>query len=193
MILNDTPPHLAVVSVPTTRAEGMTMCALIAAISIIALVLLTVACQGDAGPPGPQGPAGAPGPAGPPGPAGDIASGPPKWEPTEYTKYFVKAAISKYDSDGLDATVAYYNTEESIDGQWYMFILDQHNMMLAHAANPDLVGRPASEAVGPNNYPAGEAVVGLPTRMAPGSVTPLRTRPRVPSKPSIPGWSNMTA
>ncbi len=157
---------------------------LVAAIVIIALLLLGVACQGDAGPAGeqgPPGPAGDPGPAGPTGPAGDLASldqaaiaearidaatespasVPPKWEPDEYTKYFVKEAISKYQSEGLDATVAYYNTSESIDGQWYVFIVDQADMVLAHAANPDLVGQPASAAVGPNNYPAGEAVVAV--------------------------------
>ena len=89
------------------------------------------------------------------------ASAPPKWEPAEYTRYFVWEAIRRYDSEGLDATVAYYNTQESVDGQWYMFILDQDDIMLAHAANPDLVGRPASAAVGPNRYPAGEAVVAV--------------------------------
>ena len=82
-------------------------------------------------------------------------------EPDEYTQYFVKQAISRYESEGLDATVAYYNTRESVDGQWYVFILDQNDMMLAHAPNPDLVGRPASYAVGPNNFPAGEAVVAV--------------------------------
>ncbi len=94
--------------------------------------------------------------------AGDSAaraSAPPKWEAAEYTKHFVKTAIIKYDAEGLDATVDYYNTKESVDGQWYMLIFDQDDMMLAHAANPDLVGHPASVAVGPNNYPAGEAVV----------------------------------
>ena len=89
------------------------------------------------------------------------ASAPPKWEPAEYTRYFVREAIRRYDSEGLDATVAYYNTQESVDGQWYMFILDQDDITLAHAANPDLVGRPASAAVGPNMYPAGEAVVAV--------------------------------
>ena len=89
------------------------------------------------------------------------ASVPPKWEPDDYTKYIVKAAISKYDSEGLDATVAHYNTRESIDGQWYMFILDQDDIILAHAANPDFVGRPASAVVGPNNYPTAEAVVAV--------------------------------
>ena len=94
--------------------------------------------------------------------AGDSAaraSAPPKWEAAEYTKHFVKTAIIKYDAEGLDATVDYYNTKESVDGQWYMLIFDQDDMMLAHAANPDLVGHPASVSVGPNNYPAGEAVV----------------------------------
>ncbi len=42
-----------------------------------------------------------------------------------------------------------------------MFILDQDDIMLAHVANPDLVGRPSSAAVAPNNYPAGEAVVAV--------------------------------
>ncbi len=73
-----------------------------------------------------------------------------------------------------------------------MFILDQDDMMLAHAANPDLVGRPASAAVGPNNYPAGEAVVAVAdedgawlrytfTNQASGAV-----------ETHIPGWSNTT-
>ena len=70
---------------------------------------------------------------------------PPKWEPAEYTQYFVKEAISRYDAEGLDATLAWYNTEESIDGQWYMFILDQNDIMLAHAANTALIDRPAPQ------------------------------------------------
>ena len=78
--------------------------------------------------------------------------------PAEYTQYLVKAAIKRYEAEGLDTTVAYYNTPESIDGQWYVFIGDQDDMMLAHAANPDLVGRPFSYATGPNEYPAGLAV-----------------------------------
>ena len=46
------------------------------------------------------------------------ASAPPKWLPASYTKYFVREAIRRYESDGLDSTVAYYNTGESVDGQW---------------------------------------------------------------------------
>ena len=144
--------------------------------------------QGQAGAAGPPGPAGSQGPMGARGPAGEIgaldeaaiasimerfkesskadspaakprAAAPPRWEQPEYTRHLVKQAIKKYDAEGLDATVAHYNTKESIDGQWYVFIYDQAaDTMLAHAANPDLVGKPASYAVGPNNYPAGEAL-----------------------------------
>ena len=91
---------------------------------------------------------------------GKMALAPRRSSPSEYTQYLVKNAISKYDSEGLDATLAYYNTKESIDGQWYVFIIND-DVMLAHAANPDLVGRPASAAIGPNGYPAGEAVAAV--------------------------------
>ncbi len=134
---------------------------------------------GSAGPQGPEGPAGATGPAGPQGPegpAGDdavvdeatvasvvqrIQEEPPKSMPADYTKYSVNKAIGRYKSEGLDATLAYYNTEESIDGQWYVFIIDGDKIMRAHAADPSLVDRPISESVGPNDYPVGEAVAAV--------------------------------
>ena len=115
--------------------------------------------QGSTGPQGaagPQGPAGERGPAGPPGRPSDAAA--TRAAPDEYTKHLVMEAIDRYVSDGLDSTVAYYNTEESMDGQWYVFIFDENDLMLSHAANADLVNRHVSAAVGPNGYPAGEAV-----------------------------------
>ena len=38
------------------------------------------------------------------GAATSPAFAPPKWEPDEYTRYFVREAIRRYDSEGLDAT-----------------------------------------------------------------------------------------
>ena len=49
---------------------------------------------------------------------GVVASIPPKSSPAEYTGFFVDNAISRYETHGLDATLAYYNREESIEGQW---------------------------------------------------------------------------
>ena len=138
---------------------------------------------GGQGPPGPQGSSGAPGPAGPPAPAGApalvdeatvaslieqiqeqldtgyaTATVPPKSTPADYTKFLVRDAISRYESEGLDATVAYYNTKESVDGQWYVFMSDENQTIVAHAPNPDLVGKHISQALGPNSYPTGSAV-----------------------------------
>ena len=86
---------------------------------------------------------------------------PPKHMPEEYTQFLVREAISRYESDGPDATFAHYNSEESIDGQWYVFIGDPDSVFLAHAADRDLVNRPISDAVGPNEYPVGEAVAAV--------------------------------
>ena len=122
----------------------------IPAVLTIALVAAIAACQGDPGPPGPQGP---PGPVA----SADVT----RSTPDEYTQHLVTQAIERYESEGLDSTLAHYNTKESIDGQWYVFVIDQTNTMRAHAADPDLVGRPVSAAVGPNGYPAGDAIVAV--------------------------------
>ena len=37
-----------------------------------------------------------------------------------YTEFFVKSAIGKYNVEGLDATLEYYNSPESVNGQWYL-------------------------------------------------------------------------
>ena len=63
---------------------------------------------------------------------GVVASIPEKSSPIEYTKFFVDKAVSRYDTQGLDATLAHYNREESIDGQWYVFIIDENDIVVGH-------------------------------------------------------------
>ena len=63
-----------------------------------------------------------------------------KDEPDAYTKHFVQEALDRYEHDGLQATLDYYNSPESIDGQWYVFIVDENDLLLAHAAAPQLLG-----------------------------------------------------
>ncbi len=63
---------------------------------------------------------------------GVVASIPSRSSPIEYTKFFVDKAISRYDTQGLDATLAYYNRPESIDGQWYVFIVDENDLVIGH-------------------------------------------------------------
>ena len=61
-----------------------------------------------------------------------MASIPPKSAPSEDTKFFVENVISRYETQGLDATLAYYNREQSVDGQWYVFIIDENDLVIAH-------------------------------------------------------------
>ena len=61
-----------------------------------------------------------------------VASVPPRSAPAEYTKFFVDNAISMYETQGLDATLAHYNRPESIDGQWYVFIIDENDLFIGH-------------------------------------------------------------
>ena len=63
---------------------------------------------------------------------GVVASIPSRSSPIEYTKFFVEKAISRYDTQGRDATLAYYNRPESIDGQWYVFIIDENDRVIGH-------------------------------------------------------------
>ena len=57
----------------------------------------------------------------------------------EITVDMVLQAIKRYDTEGREATVNYYNSPESGNGEWYVFIFDEANKLIAHA-NPDLLG-----------------------------------------------------
>ena len=154
----------------------ITVISIIALILSIAACQGAAGPAGGQGPPGPQGSSGAPGPAGPPGPAGApalvdeatvaslieqiqeqldtgyaTATVPSKSTPADYTKFLVRDAISRYESEGLDATVAYYNTKESVDGQWYVFIIDSDGYTIAHH-NPQFRGRDPSLRVDATGY-----------------------------------------
>ena len=67
------------------------------------------------------------------------ASIPPKSAPADYTRHFVESAISRYETQGLDATLAHYNSEESIDGQWYVFVIDEDDLVIGHP-DPERLG-----------------------------------------------------
>ena len=63
---------------------------------------------------------------------GVVASIPSRSLPAEYTRFFVDNAISRYETQGLDATLSYYNRPESIDGQWYVFVIDENDLVIGH-------------------------------------------------------------
>ena len=80
-------------------------------------------------------------------------------EPGLYTKAFVERAVERYKADGRDATIAYYNTAESVDGDWYVFIIDDDGAVIAHPTRPERLGttfREMEDVTG-YNYGAGFA------------------------------------
>lgn len=72
----------------------------------------------------------------------------PEAEPGLYTRAFVAEAIRRYDAEGREATLAYYNTPESVDGEWYLFVIGEDAQVLAHSAVPENVGLFVKEPLG---------------------------------------------
>ena len=81
-----------------------------------------------------------------------------KDNPPAFTRAMVEQAIARYESDGREATVAYYNSPESVDEQWYVFIGDENDLMIAHATVPENVGKHFNDVISPDGYPAGAQV-----------------------------------
>ena len=88
---------------------------------------------------------------------GVVASIPPRSAPAEYTRFFVDNAISRYEAQGLGSILAYYNRPESADGQWYVFIVDENDLVIghydAHLIGEDLKGPVGTDANGYNFGP----------------------------------------
>ena len=76
-----------------------------------------------------------------------VADIPPRSVPADYTKFLVENAISRYQAHGLDATLAHYNRPESTDGQWYVFIIDENDLVIGHP-DPERLGLDLKDWVG---------------------------------------------
>ena len=73
-----------------------------------------------------------------------------------FTRDFVQQAIDRYDSEGREATVTYYNSSESVSGQWYVFIIDEDEAMIAHPTRKDRIGTTREDRVDVNGYYYGD-------------------------------------
>ena len=89
-----------------------------------------------------------------------VASAPTKSSPSDYTKFFVSGAISRYELAGKDAALDYFNSLESIDGQWYMIVVDDSGSVLGHY-NENLRGLDLNGPVGTdvNGYRFGPEIL----------------------------------
>ena len=89
-----------------------------------------------------------------------VANIPLRSNPAEYTKFFVQNAISRYNQEGLDDTLAYYNSPASVDGQWYVFIIDPNDRIIGHY-DPSLIGEDLNGPIGTdvNGYKFGPDIL----------------------------------
>ncbi len=86
---------------------------------------------------------------------------PTKRQPAAYTRSFVQEAIDRYDADGRQATIDYYNSDASVDGEWYVFVVDENDLVIAHPTVPDNIGQDLTGPLGTdiNGYEFGSEMV----------------------------------
>ena len=65
-----------------------------------------------------------------------------------FTVAMVEKALQRYDAQGREATLEYYNSPESVDGEWYVFIFDENEKLIALAVNPAMLGEDMRGDVG---------------------------------------------
>ena len=78
--------------------------------------------------------------------------------PGAYTKALVEEAIERYNHDGKDATIAHYMDSKNVDGEWYVFIINEQGRTISHH-NPNFLDRDPSERVDSTGYFYGEALL----------------------------------
>ena len=91
--------------------------------------------------------------------AGEPETGPPAWrdaDPREYTVQYVNQAIERYERDGLESMLNYYNSVASFEGEWYLFATDENDIYHVHPLLPRLVGTDIKDVVGSDGYELGE-------------------------------------
>ena len=85
-------------------------------------------------------------------------------------KEYVSKAIAKYDDDGLDSVITHYNGQDSLDGQFYLFLIGEDDIYLAHPIFPHLIGTDIKDVVGSDGQSWARRLP-RPRRMAFGSST----------------------
>ncbi|MXZ10168.1 MAG: hypothetical protein F4Y79_12085 [Gemmatimonadetes bacterium] len=74
------------------------------------------------------------------------------------TRNYIAKAIAHYDREGLEATIAYYNSRESVDGQFYLFLIGADDLYLAHPIFPHLIGTDIKDVVGSDGQELGKEI-----------------------------------
>ncbi len=91
--------------------------------------------------------------------AGEPETGPPAWRdanPREYTVQYVTQAIERYESEGLESMLNYYNSVASFEGEWYLFATDENDIYHVHPLISRLIGTDIKDVVGSDGYELGK-------------------------------------
>ena len=91
--------------------------------------------------------------------AGEPETGPPAWrdaDPREYTVQYVTQAIERYENEGLESMLNYYNSVASFEGEWYLFATDANDIYHVHPLLPQLIGTDIKAVQGSDGYKLGE-------------------------------------
>lgn len=91
--------------------------------------------------------------------SGWYEEGAAKTDPAAYTQAFVAQAVRLYEAIGREATFAYYNTLESVDEDWYVFIIDENENTVVNANRPDILGTSPKTRVDVRGKSYGEELV----------------------------------
>ena len=83
---------------------------------------------------------------------------PTKNVPGLYTKALVDEAIQLYEREGRQASVAHYSDPANVDGEWYVFIINEEGRTIAHH-NPNFLDRDPEERVDSTGYYYGEPLL----------------------------------
>ncbi len=74
------------------------------------------------------------------------------------TQAYVRQAIEYYQREGLDATIAYYNSGASVEDQFYLFLIGADDIYLAHPIFPHLIGTDIKDVVGSDGQELGKEI-----------------------------------
>jgi hypothetical protein len=88
----------------------------------------------------------------------DALPPPTKNVPGLYTKALVDEAIQYYSREGRAAAVEYYSDPANVDGEWYVFIINEEGRTIAHH-NPIFLDRDPEERVDSTGYYYGEPLL----------------------------------
>ena len=71
---------------------------------------------------------------------------------------YVNRAVELYESEGLQATIDYYNSQDSLEGTLYLFLIGADDLYLAHPIFPHLIGTDIKEVVGSDGQELGKEI-----------------------------------